>query len=187
MADEMSMTDQHKSEPWLRCTLTEMPVVHRAVLHALQLAAEDLVKWCGDLNHEELNTAPGGAASVAFHVRHIARSIDRLLTYAEGRQLADEQMVKLKDEAQENAVAQAVFDELRDGMKDAERRVRALQECDLEQARTVGRRSLPTTVGGLLVHIAEHTQRHVGQAITTAKIVRSIRQAGLRTGPKAGS
>ena len=175
MADEMSMTDQHKSEPWLRCTLTEMPVVHRAVLHALQLAAEDLVKWCGDLNREELNTAPGGAANVAFHVRHIARSIDRLLTYAEGRQLADEQMVKLKDEAQEKAVAQAVFDELRDGMKDAERRVRALRGCDLEQARTVGRRSLPTTVGGLLVHIAEHTQRHVGQAITTAKIVRSTR------------
>jgi len=26
-------------------------------------------------------------------------------------------------------------------------------------------------VGGLLVHVAEHTQRHVGQAITTAKIV----------------
>jgi len=30
---------------------------------------------------------------------------------------------------------------------------------------------LPTTVGGLLVHVADHTQRHVGQAVTTAKIV----------------
>jgi hypothetical protein len=26
-------------------------------------------------------------------------------------------------------------------------------------------------VAGLLVHIADHTQRHVGQAITTAKIL----------------
>jgi hypothetical protein len=29
-------------------------------------------------------------------------------------------------------------------------------------------------VGGLLVHIADHTQRHVGQAITTAKIVAGV-------------
>jgi hypothetical protein len=35
----------------------------------------------------------------------------------------------------------------------------------------VGLKKLPTTVGGLLVHIADHAQRHVGQAITTAKIV----------------
>lgn len=31
---------------------------------------------------------------------------------------------------------------------------------------------LPTTVIGLLVHIAEHTQRHLGQAITIAKTLR---------------
>jgi len=35
----------------------------------------------------------------------------------------------------------------------------------------VGEKHLPTTLGGLLVHIADHTQRHVGQAITTAKVV----------------
>jgi len=41
----------------------------------------------------------------------------------------------------------------------------------LDEVRRIGRRQLPTTVVGLLVHIADHTQRHVGQAITTAKIV----------------
>jgi uncharacterized damage-inducible protein DinB len=31
---------------------------------------------------------------------------------------------------------------------------------------------LPSTVLGLLVHAAEHTSRHVGQLITTMKVVR---------------
>ena len=35
----------------------------------------------------------------------------------------------------------------------------------------VGSKRLPTTLGGLLVHIADHTQRHVGQMTTTAKLV----------------
>jgi hypothetical protein len=33
---------------------------------------------------------------------------------------------------------------------------------------------LPTSVGGLLVHCADHTQRHVGQAVTTAKVVSQV-------------
>jgi hypothetical protein len=33
---------------------------------------------------------------------------------------------------------------------------------------------LPSTVLGLLVHAAEHTQRHVGQIITTARILRAL-------------
>ena len=45
----------------------------------------------------------------------------------------------------------------------------------LEEPRMVGKRKLPTTTGGLLVHVADHTQRHVGQAITTAKIVLATR------------
>jgi hypothetical protein len=50
--------------------------------------------------------------------------------------------------------------------------IRAIDPSTLIESRTVGRKRLPTTVVGLMVHIAEHTQRHVGQAITTAKIVR---------------
>jgi hypothetical protein len=34
------------------------------------------------------------------------------------------------------------------------------------------RHMLPTTVAGLLMHIAEHTARHVGQAISAAKLAR---------------
>jgi uncharacterized damage-inducible protein DinB len=43
--------------------------------------------------------------------------------------------------------------------------------------RAIGRAALPTNVFGLLCHIAEHTQRHTGQVVTTAKIVRGL---GLR-------
>jgi len=77
-------------EPWLRGTESEMPAVARAVLHALQLAEEDFARWCGGLSDEEMNARPAGLASVAFHIRHVARSVDRLLTYAEGRSLNEQ-------------------------------------------------------------------------------------------------
>jgi uncharacterized damage-inducible protein DinB len=45
----------------------------------------------------------------------------------------------------------------------------------LFETRTVGRAMLPTNLFGLLFHIAEHTQRHTGQLIATASIVRSLK------------
>jgi hypothetical protein len=157
-------------EPWLRGAETEVPAIARAVLHALHLAEEDLRKWCWKLSDEHLNARPLGVPSVAFHVRHLARSLDRLLTYAEARNLSDEQVDLLRHEMAE-ATHDEVFAELAVALKDGDRRVRALAGLNFEDARSVGKKQLPTTLGGLLVHIADHTQRHVGQAITTAKIV----------------
>jgi len=169
------MTEAKRPEPWLRGTLTDVPAVCRAILHALQLAEEDLAKWCGELSPQQLNARPGGVASVAFQIRHIARSIDRLLTYAEGQQLDERQMVTLKSEMGADAGSEEVFDELHAAIEEAGTRIRALALSDLERARVVGRRALPTTLGGLLVHVADHTQRHVGQAITTAKLIRGLK------------
>jgi len=56
-------------------------------------------------------------------------------------------------------------------LENAKARVKAFSAADLEQSRSVGKKQLPTSVAGLLVHVADHTQRHVGQAITTAKLV----------------
>jgi len=166
------MTETTQPEPWLRGTLGDVPAVARAVLHALQLAKEDLEKWCGALSDAQLNARPGGVASVAFQIWHIARSVDRLLTYAEGRQLSEAQLKELKSEMEPSAEAAEVFSELRVQLRLAEQRIRAIAATEeLEAVRAVGRRALPTTVGGLLVHVADHTQRHTGQAITTAKIV----------------
>jgi uncharacterized damage-inducible protein DinB len=162
-------------EPWLRGTLTDVASVQRAVLHALDLAREDLEKWCGNLSDAELNARPGNLAPVAFHIRHIARSIDRLLTYAEGEELRAAQMDALKTELDPGAGHEELFAELEDALAQGEMRVRAFNPNQFEESRTVGKKQLPTTVGGLLVHIADHTQRHVGQAITTAKIVLASR------------
>jgi len=158
-------------EPWLRGTLTDLPAVPRAVVHSLQLAKEDLWKWCFPLTDAQLNDHSAGIAPVAFHLRHIARSLDRLLTYAEGAQLNEDQLDFLKSELEPGAQHAQLFTELAAALNDGERRVRALASCDLASSRLVGKKQLPTTLGGLFLHIAEHTQRHVGQAITTAKLV----------------
>jgi hypothetical protein len=157
-------------EPWLRGTHVEISAVIRAVLHALELAREDVEQWCGPLSDEQLNVRVAEVAPVAFHLRHMVRSLDRLLTYAEGRQLSAEQIALLKTELDSEATHEELFREFRAGVEDAERRVRAFAGVDLETARGVGKKQLPTSVGGLLVHCADHTQRHVGQAVVTAKI-----------------
>ncbi len=90
------MNESTQPEPWLRGALTNISPVPRAVLHALELAKEDLTRWCGHLSGEELNARPAGIAPIAFHIRHIARSVDRLLTYAEGKSLNDEQLAALE-------------------------------------------------------------------------------------------
>src|SRR5277367_3057754 len=98
-------------EPWLRGTLTDISAVHRAVLHALELAEEDVTKWCGGLSDTELNQKPLGLPPVAFQLRHIARSLDRLLTYAEGAQLSGEQIAALKSEMNEGATREGLLAE----------------------------------------------------------------------------
>jgi uncharacterized damage-inducible protein DinB len=157
-------------EPWLSGTHGDLPAAIRAVVHALELAKEDVDLWCGPLNDEQLNARPGEIAPVAFHLRHIVRSLDRLLTYAEGKQLSADQIAALKTELDAGATHEDLFREFHVGMDDAERRVRAFAGSNLEEARGVGKKMLPTSVGGLLVHCADHTQRHVGQAVVTAKI-----------------
>jgi uncharacterized damage-inducible protein DinB len=163
-------------EPWLRDTLTEVPAVQRAVLHALELAKEDLERWCGSLSDEEFNARPAGLAPVAFHLRHIGRSLDRLLTYAEGNQLSGEQVAELKTELDPGATRHELFAELTVAFTKSVARVRAIDAEHLEQRRAVGKKELPATVAGLLVHVADHTQRHTGQAVTTSKFVLAQRR-----------
>ena len=66
------------TEPWLQGTLTEFPVLQRALLHSLQMAQEDTSKWCGSLDEREIHERPFGLPSAAFQLRHIARSLDRV-------------------------------------------------------------------------------------------------------------
>jgi hypothetical protein len=169
------MSETRMAEPWLRGTLTDVEPVPRAVLHALELAREDLAHWCGSLSDAELNARPDGIAPVAFHIRHIARSVDRLLSYAEGKRLDDSQIAALKTELDAGATRAELFGELEAALVRGAMRIRQFDANRFAEPRPVGTKLLPTTVGGLLVHVADHTQRHVGQAITTAKIVAARR------------
>jgi uncharacterized damage-inducible protein DinB len=162
-------------EPWLRGTHIETPAVLRAVVHSLELAEEDLDRWCGDLTDDEINATPHGLPPLAFHLRHIARSMDRLLTYAEGRKLNAGQLAALKTEMESGATCDQLMQEVTRAIDSAKHRVESIRSGGLEAPRAVGRNQLPTTVGGLLVHVADHTQRHVGQVVTTAKILRAQR------------
>jgi uncharacterized damage-inducible protein DinB len=167
------MTENNMSsvEPWLRGTLGEVSAVARAVLHALELAKEDLWKWCFRLREDQLNQHMGDVEPVAFHLRHISRSLDRLLTYAEGGVLSDTQLALLRSELEPGAKHDQVFAELEHSLMRSTQRVWQLASANLETPRHVGKKQLRTTIGGLLVHVADHTQRHVGQAIVTAKLV----------------
>lgn len=154
----------------MRGTHTGLDPLRRAVVHALELAEEDIERWCGGLTDAEMFARPAGLPPVAFHLRHMARSLDRLLTYAEGRMLDEPQLVALSTEDDGGSAAE-VLEEFRGGLRRARERVQRFEPSSYEQERGIGRKRLPTTVAGLLIHCAEHTSRHVGQAVTTAKVM----------------
>jgi uncharacterized damage-inducible protein DinB len=138
------------------------------VLYAFQQAREDLARHTAGLTHEQLWATPHGFGSVGFHLRHIAGSTGRLMAYVQGKQLTPEQLTALSAE-HEPMDRDALLAELDRAFREAETVVRGIDPATLTEPREVGRKCLPTTVIGLLTHIAEHTQRHVGQAISAAK------------------
>jgi uncharacterized damage-inducible protein DinB len=165
-------------EPWLRGTHADVPAVGRAVLHAFDLALDDLTKWSDGLTDAEVHTHPLGLPSVAFQLRHIARSTDRLLSYAEGNQLSAEQLTALKAEvaaATGDETLAALLAEVESSFSTGAERVRVLATANFDTFRGVGRKQLPTSIGGALIHVADHTQRHVGQVVTTAKVLKALR------------
>jgi uncharacterized damage-inducible protein DinB len=142
------------------------------LFYSFQMAREDLAKYTAGLTTDQLWATPHGFGSVGFHLRHIAGSTGRLMTYVEGGQLSDAQMSVLKTEKEPGATREMLLASLDAAFQKAEATARALDPTRLTDFRGVGRKQLPTTVIGLLVHIAEHTQRHVGQAISAAKLAR---------------
>jgi uncharacterized damage-inducible protein DinB len=109
--------------------------------------------------------------SVAFQLRHIARSLDRFCCYAEDTPLNPEQLAALASEMDGGGDRQAILGELEKSIEKTRQRLDAIVRWPPDSPVSIGRKGLPTTIAGLLIHAAEHTQRHVGQAITTAKII----------------
>ncbi len=160
-------------EAWLSGKLEGFLDVMMPAAHALVQSITDLRKFA-DLTKDELLRKPNNAPSVSFHLRHIAGSCDRLLTYAKDESLTESQFEFLRNETAEESsqsakelVDQAILkiDEVLDFCKNVSSEI-------LFEERFVGRKKLQTNVFGLLFHIAEHTARHVGQVVTTVKIVK---------------
>jgi uncharacterized damage-inducible protein DinB len=157
-------------EPWLRGPLSGVNPLITPILHSFQQAREDLAKYTEGLTARQIWATPHGFGSAGFHVRHIACSTDRLVTYLEGKQLSIHQLRALQTEHEPGATREELLTALDAAFRRAEQVVRALDPGTLADPRDVGRQRLPTSVIGLLTHIAEHTQRHVGQAISAAKL-----------------
>jgi uncharacterized damage-inducible protein DinB len=161
-------------EVWLRGPVPDIPALLQPVAHGLLQCREELTATVTGLTPAQVWERPNGAASIGFHARHAAGSLDRLFTYARGERLSSAQLSALAAEASPdltpNAAAMLVtaFEE---AVERALEQLRTTSETTLLNARGVGRAQLPSTVLGLLFHAAEHTQRHVGQLVTTAKLL----------------
>lgn len=166
-----------RPEPWLRGPLPGICEPLQPVAHALAAAREDVGAAVADLTVSQLWVTPGGAASVGFHLLHLTGSTDRLLTYARGEAVSESQKAALKAErdlGEPRPSVEELLDAWQAGVDRALRQLADTPEATLAAARLVGRAQLPSTVRGLLFHAAEHAQRHAGQIITTAKIVRGL-------------
>jgi hypothetical protein len=158
-------------EPWMRGPVAGVHPLLAPVLFSFQHAREDLARYTAGTTPEQLWARPFDLGSAGFHILHLSGSVERLITYLQGRQLSQGQLAALEAEKSPPPLNR---DQLLAAMdrtfSEAERVVRAIDPTTLTEPREVGRQRLPTTVIGLLTHIAEHTQRHVGQAISAAKL-----------------
>ena len=161
-------------EVWLRGPLPGYTPVLIPVAQALLQAREDVERVAAPATTEELWRRPGDAATAGYHLQHLAGSLDRLLTYARGEPLSEAQRAALAREGTPGTpnpeLVQAVLAQIDRALE----QLRLTPAESLGAAREGGRARLPSTVLGLLFHAAEHTSRHVGQVITTLKVVRGL-------------
>jgi hypothetical protein len=165
------------TEWWQRGPVDGIAPVLQPIAHALLQARESTGELVEGLTEYEWNARPGGIASCAFHVRHIAGVIDRLFTYSRGEPLSPEQFAALRAEGEPLPVAEVgvVLDALHSRVETSLAELRSIDVATLGDFREVGRAKLPSTVIGCIGHAAEHAMRHVGQLSVTSRIVRGMR------------
>jgi hypothetical protein len=169
-----------RPEVWLRGPVEGYDPLLMPVVHALLQAEEDFRTLATRVPAEHVWLRPGGAASIGFHVRHTGGALDRLLTYARAESLSDAQKLFLKGEEQPGdppASLQDLTARTLATIRQSLDQIRRTAPATLIDARRVGRAGLPATVIGLLFHAAEHSTRHAGQAITTARVLRGSQHA----------
>jgi uncharacterized damage-inducible protein DinB len=169
------MRNERLPEVWLRGPIEGIDGHLQPAAHALLQSVEEVKSLMSDFPPDLLWERPGGVASVGFHLRHLAGVVDRLFTYARGESLNDEQRRALAEEGHPSAAPADVAEmvaSFRDCVDAAVEQLRRTPTDSLLATREVGRARLPSTVLGLVFHAAEHTQRHVGQLLVTARVLR---------------
>lgn len=161
-------------EAWLRGPIEGVDPLIAPLLMSLEMAKEDVTRATAGLSKDEIWRHIPGIPTIGFQLRHIAGSVDRLGTYLRGEALTEQQMAVLHEEKEPgDDDAASLLAGIEESFKHCEAMLRALDPATLTEKRSVGRRQLPTTGIGLIVHIAEHTQRHVGQTVTISNLLRA--------------
>ena len=163
-------------EAWLRGPVPGVEPLLQPVAHALVQVREDLPRLLESLDGAHVWAVVGASAPIGFHAAHLAGALERLLTYARGAELSDEQRAALRAEphlalASERPDGAALAVRVEDAIEAALHDVAKFRASELLEPREVGRARLPSTVLGLLFHAAEHTTRHAGQVRTLAKVL----------------
>lgn len=158
-------------EVWLRGPLSDTPPLLQPVAHALLQAREEVAALMEGFPDALLWERPGGVASAGFHLQHLTGVLDRLLTYARGELLNEAQLSALENEGRGDEDVRALVTAFDAQVERTLEQLRRTDTATLLESRGVGRAQLPSTVLGLLVHAAEHTQRHVGQLLVTVRVL----------------
>ena len=173
------MTTTKLTEYWLRGPVTGIPPLLQPVAHALLQAKDEVTALMEGFPDELLWLKPAGMASPGFHLQHLRGVLDRLFTYAAGRQLTPEQLAALKAEGTpvENGSTQTLLTAFQEQVDRSVEGLKYFDEKKLTETRGLGRAQLPSTIMGLLFHAAEHSMRHNGQLLVTVNVLKA--NAGL--------
>ena len=170
------MAKEKLPEVWLRGPIENIPSLLQPVAHALLQAKEEVNELLEDFPNELLWEKPAGTASTGFHLQHLRGVVDRLFTYAQGRQLDEEQFAALKREGDPRQTKETAVQLVQAFNAQVDKALESLSKIDerkLSEYRSVGRAQLPSTLMGCLFHAAEHTMRHLGQLIVTVRVVKN--------------
>jgi hypothetical protein len=157
-------------EPWLRGILPDLDPAIAHLIRAAQQIREDIEQALAPLTPDKLWATPHGMTSAGFHAKHLAGSTQRLCAYLEGRALTGDELAAIHKERTGHETAAELIRLVDRALHRCETQLRSLKPEDFGTLRYIGRARLPVTAIGLAIHIAEHGQRHTGQAISAAKL-----------------
>ncbi|MEO8471550.1 MAG: DinB family protein [Chryseolinea sp.] len=167
------MKDISPPEVWMRGPISGIIQILQPVAHALLQASEEVSVIMEKFHDDLLWTKPAGVASVGFHLRHMKGVLDRLFSYSRSEILSEQQLTYLRNEgiADPEITHAELVAAFQNQIRVSIDYLKTIQEFQLTEVRGIGRKQIPTNVLGLLFHAAEHTQRHLGQLLVTAKVL----------------